>query len=104
MHRSLQGNSQALATVTGSIDGTDSIGAAVMQFAIGAIAACHHTTGTAAKSECACGPVFVVLVAGAILAAACLSSLDAKELGVRRWWWQRTSGFVLLPGDVELTD
>ena len=45
-----------------------------------------------------------MLVAGAILAAACLSSLVAKELGVRRWWWQRTSGFVLLPGDVELTD
>ena len=40
-HKSLRGNSRALATVTGIIDGTGSIGAAIVQFTIGSLAHCR---------------------------------------------------------------
>lgn len=71
-HRSLEGNSKALATVTAIIDGTGSIGAAVGPLIAGLVASSGWEN------------VFLMLVISDILALLFLCRLVGKELGRRR--------------------
>lgn len=94
-HKSLRGNSKALATVTGIIDGTGSIGAAIVQFTIGALAHCRSETegGLAwTKAAAAAGKkkvtvcdgwdnVFLMLILGDVLAACCIANLVWGDMG-----------------------
>ncbi|POM72246.1 Sugar phosphate exchanger, partial [Phytophthora palmivora] len=85
-HESIKGNAEALATVTGIIDGTGSIGAALVQYLVGYLANCQYEPkGCDPKSPhcvqvCSWGPVFVLLEVGTILSCVCLAQLLYHEL------------------------
>ncbi|OQR91457.1 sugar phosphate exchanger [Achlya hypogyna] len=74
----LRGNTAALATVTGIIDGTGSVGAAIVQYLVGYLANCKTTP--AGGQECSWGPVFSLLEIGSVLSIVCLLPLLWKEL------------------------
>ncbi|EQC39891.1 hypothetical protein SDRG_02548 [Saprolegnia diclina VS20] len=73
----LRGNTAALATVTGIIDGTGSVGAAIVQYLVGYLANCHTTPS---GQECSWQPVFSLLEIGSVLSILCLVPLLWKEL------------------------
>ncbi|CAK4143018.1 unnamed protein product [Aphanomyces euteiches] len=75
-HESLRENTAALATVTGIIDGTGSVGAAVVQYLVGYLANCHPVHGVI---ECSWDKVFVLLEVGGFLSCTCLLPLMWKE-------------------------
>ncbi|POM71664.1 Sugar phosphate exchanger [Phytophthora palmivora] len=85
-HESIKGNAEALATVTGIIDGTGSVGAALVQYLVGYLANCQYEPkGCDPKSPhcvqvCSWGPVFVLLEVGTILSCVCLAQLLYHEL------------------------
>uniref|UniRef100_A0A1B6D3H7 Sugar phosphate exchanger 3 n=1 Tax=Clastoptera arizonana TaxID=38151 RepID=A0A1B6D3H7_9HEMI len=74
-HRSLQGNSKALATVTSIIDGTGSIGAAVGPYLAGVV------------SQWGWGNVFYMLMLSDVLALLLLVRLVSREISQ----WRRSS-------------
>ncbi|RHZ03837.1 hypothetical protein DYB37_009858 [Aphanomyces astaci] len=78
-HDSLREDTAALATVTGIIDGTGSVGAAIVQFLVGYLAGCHPV-GEGGTMVCTWGPVFVLLQVSGILSCVCLVPLVANEL------------------------
>jgi OPA family glycerol-3-phosphate transporter-like MFS transporter 1/2 len=67
-HKSLKGDSRALATVTAIIDGTGSLGAALGPFITGFI------------SKTGWDSVFIMLIVCALIAGACLSGLVKSEI------------------------
>ncbi|CAH0521175.1 unnamed protein product [Peronospora belbahrii] len=85
-HKSIRGNAEALSTVTGIIDGTGSVGAALVQYLVGYLANCQYEPkGCDPKSVhcvqvCSWGPVFVLLEVGTILSCVCLAQLLHHEL------------------------
>ena len=85
-HESIRGNAEALSTVTGIIDGSGSIGAALVQYLVGYLAKCRYEpAGCDPKSPqcvqvCSWGPVFVLLEVGTILSCVCLAQLLYHEL------------------------
>ncbi|CAI5742856.1 unnamed protein product [Peronospora destructor] len=85
-HESILGNAEALSTVTGIIDGTGSIGAALVQYLVGYLANCQYEpAGCDPKSPrcvqvCSWGPVFILLEVGTILSCVCLAQLLYHEL------------------------
>lgn len=89
-HESIRGNTEALATVTGIIDGTGSVGAALVQYLVGHLAGCHYEPkGCDPKSAscvqvCSWGPVFVLLEVGTLLSCVCLVQLLYHELVLLR--------------------
>ncbi|KAG1690859.1 hypothetical protein DVH05_027461 [Phytophthora capsici] len=89
-HESIRGNAEALATVTGIIDGTGSVGAALVQYLVGYLANCQYEPkGCDPKSPrcvqvCSWGPVFVLLEVGTVLSCVCLAQLLYHELLVIR--------------------
>lgn len=89
-HESIRGNAEALSTVTGIIDGTGSIGAALVQYLVGYLANCQYEPrGCNPKSPrcvqvCSWGPVFVLLEVGTVLSCACLARLLYHEVLVIR--------------------
>ncbi|OQS00361.1 sugar phosphate exchanger [Thraustotheca clavata] len=74
----LRGNTAALATVTGIIDGTGSVGAAIIQYLVGYLANCHKSE--AGTQECSWKPVFALLEIGGIFSCLFLTPLLYKEL------------------------
>lgn len=74
-HKSLKGDSRALATVTAIIDGTGSLGAALGPFATGFI------------SKSGWDSVFIMLILCALVAAVCLSGLVKSEIAqiIQNW-------------------
>lgn len=89
-HESIQGDAAALSTVTGIIDGTGSIGAALVQYLVGYLADCHKEPKGCDRKDpdcievCSWGPVFILLEAGTILACVCLTRLLYHEILVIR--------------------
>lgn len=89
-HESIKGDAAALSTVTGIIDGTGSIGAALVQYLVGYLANCHkEPKGCDPKSPncvevCSWGRVFILLEVGTILACVCLLRLLYHELSIIR--------------------
>ncbi|EEY69680.1 sugar phosphate exchanger, putative [Phytophthora infestans T30-4] len=85
-HESIRGDAEALSTVTGIIDGTGSIGAALVQYLVGYLANCQYEPkGCDPKSPrcvqvCSWGPVFVLLEVGTVLSCVCLAQLLYHEL------------------------
>ncbi|OQS02958.1 sugar phosphate exchanger [Thraustotheca clavata] len=84
-HPSLQGNTEALATVTGIIDGTGSFGASLMQFVVGALAHCKQTCNMhdVCTTKCGWEVVFAVLQVMLIAGSLCLTKTfyqDVKKL------------------------
>ncbi|EGZ15162.1 hypothetical protein PHYSODRAFT_561102 [Phytophthora sojae] len=85
-HESIKGNAEALSTVTGIIDGTGSVGAALVQYLVGYLANCQYEPkGCDPKSPhcvqvCSWGPVFVLLEVGTVLSCVCLAQLLYHEL------------------------
>ncbi|KAG7385018.1 hypothetical protein PHYPSEUDO_002030 [Phytophthora pseudosyringae] len=85
-HESIRGNAEALSTVTGIIDGTGSVGAALVQYLVGYLANCQYEPkGCNPKSPrcvqvCSWGPVFVLLEVGTVLSCVCLAQLLYHEL------------------------
>ncbi|RLN90652.1 hypothetical protein BBJ28_00004045 [Nothophytophthora sp. Chile5] len=85
-HESIRGNAEALSTVTGIIDGTGSVGAALVQYLVGYLANCQYEPkGCDPKSPrcvqvCSWGPVFVLLEVGTVLSCVCLAQLLYHEL------------------------
>ncbi|KAI9982363.1 hypothetical protein PInf_008300 [Phytophthora infestans] len=85
-HESIRGDAEALSTVTGIIDGTGSIGAALVQYLVGYLANCQNEPkGCDPKSPrcvqvCSWGPVFVLLEVGTVLSCVCLAQLLYHEL------------------------
>ncbi|RMX66856.1 hypothetical protein DD238_004071 [Peronospora effusa] len=85
-HESIRGDAEALSTVTGIIDGTGSIGAALVQYLVGYLANCQYEpAGCDPKSPrcvqvCSWGPVFILLEVGTILSCVCLAQLLYHEL------------------------
>jgi MFS transporter, OPA family, solute carrier family 37 (glycerol-3-phosphate transporter), member 3 len=69
------GNGAAMATVTGIVDGTGSFGAAVGQYLVVVLAGCEG-------SSCHWGPVFVMLIACTVFAAAFLWRVFLREVRV----------------------
>ncbi len=87
-HPSLSGNVAALSTVTGIIDGSGSVGAAMMQYIVGVVANCHvkPSHDGEEKEECAWAPVFVLLQVGTVAACLCLVPLFYNEIkSIRRY-------------------
>lgn len=80
-HSSIKGDAAALSTVTGIIDGTGSIGAAVVQYLVGYLSKCHNEPpGCDPKDPsciqvCSWGPVFILLQVGTLLACVCILRL-----------------------------
>ena len=64
-----------MASVTGIVDGTGSFGAAVGQYLVVVLAGCQG-------SSCHWGPVFVMLIACTVLAAAFLWRVFVREMKV----------------------
>ncbi|KAF4322493.1 hypothetical protein BBO99_00002653 [Phytophthora kernoviae] len=89
-HESIRGNAEALSTVTGIIDGTGSIGAALVQYLVGYLASCHYEpkgcdpTSPRCVQVCSWGPVFVLLEVGTVLSCVCLAQLLYHELQLIR--------------------
>uniref|UniRef100_M4C638 Major facilitator superfamily (MFS) profile domain-containing protein n=1 Tax=Hyaloperonospora arabidopsidis (strain Emoy2) TaxID=559515 RepID=M4C638_HYAAE len=87
-HESIRGNAEALSTVTGIIDGTGSVGAALVQYLVGYLADCHYEPkGCDLKSAgcvqvCSWSPVFLLLEVGTLLSCVCLAQLLYHELMV----------------------
>ncbi|KAE8981012.1 hypothetical protein PR003_g18438 [Phytophthora rubi] len=85
-HESIRGDAEALSTVTGIIDGTGSVGAALVQYLVGYLANCQYEPkGCDPKSPrcvqvCSWGPVFVLLEVGTVLSCVCLAQLLYHEL------------------------
>ncbi|KAL4114290.1 hypothetical protein PRIC2_014613 [Phytophthora ramorum] len=85
-HESIRGDAEALSTVTGIIDGTGSVGAALVQYLVGYLANCQYEPkGCNPKSPrcvqvCSWGPVFVLLEVGTVLSCVCLGQLLYHEL------------------------
>lgn len=80
-HPSLNGNTQALATVTGIIDGTGSIGAAISQYIVGVLANCHHvpqdcTDDDHCDTVCSWTAVLNFLCIATMSAVACLATME----------------------------
>lgn len=65
-----------LATVTGVIDGTGSIGAALMQYTIGYLTTCASDD----DASCSWRPVFILLLVGDLMSAILLSRVVYKEI------------------------
>ncbi|RHZ22465.1 hypothetical protein DYB37_000988 [Aphanomyces astaci] len=87
-HASLAKNAQALATVTGIIDGTGSIGAALAQYVVGRIANCHSVCEDTALTDltprvcpttCAWDSVFFMLQGCVVVGMLSLSGLVVQE-------------------------
>ncbi|KAM3242602.1 hypothetical protein ACQJBY_054931 [Aegilops geniculata] len=79
-HKSLKGDSRALATVTAIIDGTGSLGAALGPFVTGFI------------SKTGWDSVFIMLILCALIAGACLSGLVKSEIQqIIQNWRNRSS-------------
>ncbi|RHY89780.1 hypothetical protein DYB35_004091 [Aphanomyces astaci] len=87
-HASLAKNAQALATVTGIIDGTGSIGAALAQYVVGRIANCHSVcedttltdlTPRVCPTTCAWDSVFFMLQGCVVVGMLSLSGLVVQE-------------------------
>lgn len=80
-HPSLKGNSKALSTVAGIIDGTGSAGAALIQYLIGFLADCK-TEGDDddAETECQWDPVFLLLIFSTLASVACLLRIVYHEM------------------------
>ncbi|KQK00575.1 hypothetical protein BRADI_3g50397v3 [Brachypodium distachyon] len=79
-HKSLKGDSRALATVTAIIDGTGSLGAALGPFVTGFI------------SKTGWDSVFIMLILCAFIAGACLSGLvKAETLQIIQNWRNRST-------------
>ena len=76
-HESLRGNTAALATVTGIIDGTGSVGAAIVQYLVGHLANCHPDES--GSIICTWDPVFTLLEVGGCLSCICLAPLIWHE-------------------------
>lgn len=66
---------RALSTVTGIVDGTGSVGAAIGQFLIGVLSNCSSTDGT-----CHWTPVFVMIIGCAFVSILCISSIFIKDM------------------------
>jgi OPA family glycerol-3-phosphate transporter-like MFS transporter 3 len=83
---SVQGSGKALATVTGIIDGTGSLGAAVGQYLVFVLANCG--TGSGGSGEhCTWTPVFIMLVGCTLCAALFISRMclrDCRKCGRTR--------------------
>ncbi|CEG44428.1 sugar phosphate [Plasmopara halstedii] len=85
-HESIKGNAEALSTVTGIIDGTGSIGAALVQYLVGYLANCQYEPkGCNPRSPhcvqvCSWGPVFILLEVGTALSCVCLAQLLYHEI------------------------
>ncbi|KAF0684362.1 Aste57867_23675 [Aphanomyces stellatus] len=82
----LTGNSEALATVTGIIDGTGSVGCAVMQYLVGRVANCHTSCSDegVCTTACAWDSVFFLLQLSVIVGVVSLSRVAVIEL--QEWW------------------
>ncbi|RHY25241.1 hypothetical protein DYB32_008438 [Aphanomyces invadans] len=85
-HDSLRQDTMALSTVTGIIDGTGSVGAAIVQFLVGYLSNCHPVDD---HTECTWGPVFMLLQVSGALSCVCLGPLVANEV---KMLWQRRRG------------
>ncbi|DAZ93751.1 TPA: hypothetical protein N0F65_007377 [Lagenidium giganteum] len=89
-HESIRGDASALSTVTGIIDGTGSVGAALVQYLVGYLAQCHKEPRGCDEHDprciqvCSWGPVFVLLEVGTLLACVCLTRLLYHELLIIR--------------------
>ena len=68
---SVKGSGKALATVTGIIDGTGSVGAAAGQYLVYALSNCHVS--------CSWPPVFIMLVSCTVCAALFISRMCLKD-------------------------
>lgn len=86
-HESIRGNAAALSTVTGIVDGTGSIGAALVQYLVGYLANCHHeprgcdpADATHCTEVCSWAPVFVLLEVGTVFSCICLTRLLYHEI------------------------
>ena len=85
-HASLAGNAKALSTVTGIIDGTGSLGAAVAQYAVGSLAQCHneppgcHAGNPSCVTKCNWSAVLHLLIINTLLAVLCLTPLLKKDI------------------------
>lgn len=74
----VKGEGRALATVTGIIDGTGSLGAALGQYLVFVLSNCG--SGSDGASSCTWTPVFIMLVSCTLLAALCISRMCLKDL------------------------
>ena len=85
-HPSLKGNERAIATVTGVIDGTGSLGAAAAQYVVGALAPPASACGGPGQPPCDWSAVFTFLLVMLCVAALCLSPMLVAPLrtAVRR--------------------
>lgn len=84
-HPMLMNNAKALSTVTGLIDGTGSIGAAVVQFLVGwlkdkYVKCVELPNGTEHCTHW--DPIFIMLVVCNVLAALCLVRVLRTEIGL----------------------
>nr|CCA19510.1 sugar phosphate exchanger putative [Albugo laibachii Nc14] len=88
LHESIKRDSTALATVTGIIDGSGSLGAALAQLLVGHLSDCHHEpkgchhTDPDCKNICHWDPVFVGLQVAPVLACLFLTQLLYREYRV----------------------
>ncbi|CCI46907.1 unnamed protein product [Albugo candida] len=86
LHESIRNDALALATVTGIIDGSGSLGAALSQYLIGYLSDCHHVPSgchpkdPGCKHVCHWDPVFILLQIAPILACLCLTQLVYREI------------------------
>ncbi len=83
---SIKGNGKALATVTGIIDGTGSLGAAIGQYLVFVLANCGGSASSNAE-KCTWTPVFMMLVGCTIMAAVCISKMclrDCRKCGITK--------------------
>ncbi|KAG9401641.1 hypothetical protein AC1031_009497 [Aphanomyces cochlioides] len=96
-HPSLAANSQALATVTGIIDGTGSAGAAFTQYLVGNVANCRSICpiGGICSTECAWDSVFMLLFFALVVGVLCLSRLAFQDL--KEWRRRRAEYLVSQP-------
>merc|ERR1712025_662190 len=76
-HPSLGGDTRALATVTGIIDGIGSTGAAVGQYLVAILAKCGAEGGS---NTCNWTPVFMMMAYALCLSTACLIVTFMKDL------------------------
>jgi OPA family glycerol-3-phosphate transporter-like MFS transporter 3 len=73
----VKGEGRALATVTGIIDGTGSLGAALGQYLVFVLSNCG--SGPNGQSTCTWTPVFIMLVSCTLLAGLCISRMCLKD-------------------------